>query len=152
MDNPIVQYLKAYIGKPLSESPSHVTRWLNGTILSVEEGDITIEYIVRDEMLNPALTLHGGVASLIMDDIIGLAVFSTHNEFFYTSINLAIDFLKTAKLDEHILARSTVVRKGTNIINVKCTITNRDGMILARGMSNLITTRNRNPYYSNNNQ
>ena len=108
---------------------------------------MTMEFKVRDEMLNPALTLHGGVAALIMDDIIGLSVFSLYNEYFYTSINLAIDFLKTAKLDECIRAHSVVVRKGRNVVNVKCDIYNKDDVLLARGMSNLITTRNKNPFY-----
>jgi len=147
MSNPVVQYLKSKVGSPLSESTSHVTKWLDGKLLYAEEGNVKMEFKVRDEMLNPALTLHGGVAALIMDDIIGLSVFSTYNEYFYTSINLAIDFLKTAKLDECIMAHSQVVRKGRNVINVKCEIFNKEGQILARGMSNLITTRNKNPFY-----
>jgi uncharacterized protein (TIGR00369 family) len=147
MSNPILQYLKSKIGSPITDTPSHVTKWLDGKLLSAEEGNVIMEFKVRDEMLNPALTLHGGVAALIMDDIIGLSVFSLYNEYFYTSINLAIDFLKTAKLDECIKAHAEVVRKGRNVVNVKCTIYNCDDMILARGMSNLITTKNRNPFY-----
>ena len=147
MSNPVIQYLEAKVGSSLSESPSHVTKWLDGKLLHVKEGDVRMEFKVRDEMLNPALTLHGGVAALIMDDIIGLSVFSLYNEYFYTSINLAIDFLKTVKIDECIEAHAQVVRKGRNVVNVKCEIFNKDGVILSRGMSNLITTRNKNPFY-----
>ena len=147
MSNPIVQFLKQQIGQFASNSPSGVSKWLNGTLLDVEEGKIKVELVVREDMLNPAGTLHGGMAALIMDEVIGMTVFSLHNENFYTSINLAVDFLKTAKIGEVIIAQTQVVRHGRNIVNVKCEITNSEGRIISNGLSNLIRTENKNPFY-----
>jgi uncharacterized protein (TIGR00369 family) len=125
----------------MTNSPSPAGRWLNGVLKEVKAGELTADFSVREEMTNPMGILHGGLMAAIIDEIIGTAVFSLGQENFYSSVNLIIDFLASAKKGETITARSKVVRQGKNIVNVACEVVNAEGKLLARASSNLIATQ-----------
>jgi len=57
MDTKAAAYLKLHIGKEVSESPSPFINWLKPVILSVEEGKISFQYTIRNEMTNPFRTM-----------------------------------------------------------------------------------------------
>jgi len=140
MPNPVVEMFKTQIGKDSSKSISPVGKWLNGTILEIEEGKIKVEFEVRKEMTNPMGILHGGMSALIMDEIIGATVFTLNKEHFYTSVNLSVDFLSAVKLGEKVIAQAEVIRAGNTIVNVECRIYDTEGKVVAKGMSNLVRT------------
>ncbi|HEX9955766.1 MAG TPA: PaaI family thioesterase [Fibrella sp.] len=131
---------QSLIGQPMSQSPSGVGRWLNGTLLTVEEGRMTASYLVREDMVNPMQVLHGGAASAILDDLCGLTVFALGREFGYTSVNLTMDFLNAARLGETLTAEANVLRAGRNIIHLEGRITNADGKLIAKCSTNLVQT------------
>lgn len=140
MENPIVAYLRSKIGHEITETHSPYAKWLRGKVLEVEEGALAAEFTVREEMTNPARTLHGGVAAGILDDIIGGAVFTLNMETFFTSVNLNVDYLAPAKIGDTVIARARVVRKGRNIIHAEGSISHIDGKLIAKGSSNLVVT------------
>lgn len=84
----------------MTNSPSAVSRWIGGTLRSVQEGEVAIDIPIRVDMTNPAGILHGGVLSLIMDDVIGTAVYSLGKENFYTTVNLVVDYLNSSQPGE----------------------------------------------------
>ena len=147
MQNPIVEYLRSQIGQPI-QGPSPAGNWLQGVLRSVDPGHISANYTIRQELTNPVGTLHGGVTALIMDEIIGTTLFSLHNDFLYTSVNLVVDFLLPGNLNETVTATAKVVRKGTKLAHVECVIYNERGKLMARGSSNLVVTKNRSPLKS----
>ncbi|WP_338876787.1 PaaI family thioesterase [Spirosoma sp. SC4-14] len=124
----------------MSSSISPMGRWLNGTLRSAEYGRLVVEYLVRDEMTNPAGVLHGGAAAAILDDLIGATVFTLGREYAYTSVNLTVDFLHAARVGEVITASSDVIREGKNIIHGEGRIVAADGKIIAKCSTNLIQT------------
>lgn len=140
MENPILAFLQAHLGQEMKQSPSPVSRWLNGTLHEAKLGDITADYLVREDMTNPAATLHGGISAAIADDIIGVAVYSLHTEYYYTTVNLTMDYLAPAKVGQVVRARGWVVRHGRTIIHAECSIHSQEGQLLARGNSNLSVT------------
>ena len=104
--NPALEFFKNNIGKTSSEvSPSPFGRWLNGTLIAVEEDSLTMEFIVRTDMCNPGGILHGGVAIGMMDDLIGMNSFLMGNPVFYSTVNLNTDFLYSAKPDEKLIVK-----------------------------------------------
>jgi acyl-coenzyme A thioesterase 13 len=115
--NPRIDFLRGLIGTSMSQSPSPVARWLNGTLREVEQGKLVADYIVREDMTNPMGTLHGGTASMIMDDIVGTMVYSLGREYGYTSVNLNCDFLNPARVGEKLVATANVIRPGKNIVH-----------------------------------
>ena len=136
MENKILPQFQANIGKPMGKT-SPAGSWLEGTLVGAEEGQLVAKYEVKKEFTNPMGVLHGGVFGLIMDDLMGALVFSLDNEFAFTTINLSVDYLSAAKIGETIIAKATLVRKGQNVINCECNVTNEAGKLLAKSNSNL---------------
>jgi acyl-coenzyme A thioesterase 13 len=131
------------IGKTSAEvSPSPFGRWLNGTLIDAEEGSITMEFTVREDMCNPGGIMHGGVATGMMDDIIGMTVFLTGTQVFYSTVNLNVDFLFAAKPHEKLIVKSKIVRMGKKIAHAEGEIRNEAGQIVAKCTTNLVATSN----------
>lgn len=142
MNNPSpLQQLQPFIGKEFTASPSQFMLWLNPTVLSAEEGRLSFKYIIRKEMTNPMGTLHGGVTAAIMDDIIGATMFSFGEPVFYTTINNVIDYFAPAKEGDVIIAETSILKKGKQIVNAQCEIWNEDrSKMIAKGYSNMLKT------------
>lgn len=133
--------LQSFIGKEFTASPSPFMHWLKPIVLSAESGKLAFQYTVRKEMTNPIRGLHGGVTAAIMDDIIGATMFSLNEEHFYTTVNNVIDYFSPAREGDLIVAETSLIRKGKQIVNAQCEIWNADKTrLIARGYSNLLKT------------
>lgn len=124
----------------MSNSPSPLGRWLCGVIRAVDYGHLVADFTVRNEMSNPAGVLHGGAATAILDELIGVMVFSLGREYAFTSVNLAIDFLNSARLGDVVTATAEVIREGRNIIHCEGRLVSTDGKLIAKCSTNLIQT------------
>lgn len=138
--NPQLAQFKKLIGKKLDKTPSMAGNWLGGTLLEIEQGYIKVSYTVTSSMCNPAKILHGGVASLMMDDVIGMANFAAGSEFLMTSINLNVDFLSSAQIGEKLEVSAKLVRSGANLNHWDAVITKDSGKLVAKASSNMIKT------------
>jgi uncharacterized protein (TIGR00369 family) len=142
MDTPDqIVILQSFIGKEFTASPSPFMLWLKPIVLSVETGKLSFQYTVRKEMTNPVKGLHGGVTAAIIDDIIGATMFSLNEEHFYTTVNNVIDYFAPAREGDLIIADTSLIRKGKQIVNAQCEIWNADKTrLIAKGYSNLLKT------------
>ena len=138
--NSRLDFFRSQIGQSTSNSPSPLGRWLNGIIRAVDYGHLVADFMVREEMTNPAQVLHGGAATAILDELIGVMVFSLGREYAYTSVNLAIDFLNSARLGDVVTATAEVIREGRNIIHCEGRLVATNGKIIAKCSTNLIQT------------
>lgn len=138
--NPQLDYFKKLIDHKLDKMPSMAGNWLGGTLLEIEKGFIKVSYKVTPAMCNPAKILHGGVASLMMDDVIGMANFAAGSEFLMTSINLNVDFLSSANIGEQLEVSAKLVRSGANLNHWESVITKDSGKLVAKASSNMIKT------------
>jgi uncharacterized protein (TIGR00369 family) len=138
MNNPVLEFLKTLEGKTLEGSPAPVTSWLNGKLVSISLGRAVVEYVVRHEMTNPLGTLQGGIFTTMMDDTLGLAVYSLCKRKFYTTINFYTDYLGSAVENDRILVTAKIIRHGNTILNVGLSVENQDKKLLAKGNSNLV--------------
>ncbi|MGM0943942.1 MAG: PaaI family thioesterase [Bacteroidota bacterium] len=140
MTNPQLEFFKSQIGKTLDKTPSAAGNWLAGKLLAIEAGYIEVQFTIRPDMCNPAKILHGGVASLMMDDVIGMANFVAGSEYLMTSINLSVDFLSSAKIGEELIVSAKLIRSGSNLNHWEAVITKDSGKIVAKSSSNMIKT------------
>jgi uncharacterized protein (TIGR00369 family) len=101
--------MQANIGSTMSEAPSPVARWLNGTLRAAEEGALTADFVVRPEMTNTVGLLHGGMIAAIMDDFIGATVFALGREDFYTTVDLSVDYFASAQEGDVVTAKTRLV-------------------------------------------
>jgi uncharacterized protein (TIGR00369 family) len=108
--------------------------------LEVDEQAIKVAYTVRPDMCNPGRILHGGIASLMLDDVIGMGNFVAGSEFLMTSINLSVDFLSAAQVGERLEVSAKLVRSGANLNHWEAIIRKDSGKIVAKASSNLIKT------------
>lgn len=140
------ELFRAQLGNSAGYSPSAFGRWLNGILRAIEPQRLVVEYTVREDMTNPVGTLHGGVASAIMDDMAGMLVYALGAENAHTSVNLAVDFLHSARVGDVLTATAEVIRVGRNIAHVEVRIRAVDGKIIAKCATNLIQTSVKLPF------
>jgi uncharacterized protein (TIGR00369 family) len=138
--SPQLELLKSAIGKKFDRTPSAAGNWLAGTLLEVEHNHIKVSYEVRPEMCNPARILHGGIASLMMDDVIGMGNFVSGSEYLMTTINLNVDFLSSAQIGDIVEVSAKLVRSGSNLNHWESSIRKESGKIVAKASSNMIKT------------
>ncbi|SMP12750.1 uncharacterized domain 1-containing protein [Algoriphagus winogradskyi] len=138
--SPQLEEFKKLIGQKLDKMPYMAGNWLAGTLLEIEKDYIKVSYTVTAAMSNPAKILHGGVASLMMDDVIGMANFAAGSEFLMTSINLNVDFLSSARIGEKLEVSAKLIRSGANLNHWEAVITKDSGKLVAKASSNMIKT------------
>jgi len=139
--NKTVDFFRNQLGKEVFNSPSAFGNWLKPKAIKIDAGALICEYIVREEMTNPAKILHGGVIAGIIDDMIGATVFTLEKSNFFSTINNSIDYFAPSKIGDVITAQTRVVKMGREIINLECEIWNlKKNRLIARGTSNLMKT------------
>lgn len=146
LTNPRLDFFRSQIGNDMRHSISPMGRWLKGTIRAAEYGRLVADYLIREDLTNPAGTLHGGAAAAILDDLVGAAVFTLGREYAYTSVNLNIDFLHAARLGDTVTATGQIIREGKNIIHGEGRIVAADGKLIAKCATNLIQTSLKLPF------
>lgn len=135
-----LMYFQSQIGQTLDKTPSEAGNWLGGRLLEIDSHQIKVQYLVRPDMCNPGKVLHGGVASLMLDDVIGMGNFVAGSEFLMTSINLNVDFLSSALAGEVLEVTAKLVRSGSNLNHWEAIIRKDSGKTVAKASSNLIKT------------
>jgi uncharacterized protein (TIGR00369 family) len=143
----IVELFKAMRGKRVQDFPvPPFTKWLNGTIIEVERGEIEMEFVVRPEMANPTGILHGGMQCAIMDDTIGITCATLGYEGFLIGIDFHADYLGRVEVGEKIRVKGRIVREGRRIVHATAEIHCMDGGLVATGETNLSKTSFRPNY------
>lgn len=138
--NQNLQYLVDRIGQSTNDHGlGPVSRWIDGTLLFAEEGHLKFQFTVDPTWLNPAGTFHGGMAATLIDDVMGVTIYSLGNEYFFTTINLQLDYLSFALPGDVIVVEARVVRKGVNVIHIEATIHKRN-KLLVKASANVINS------------
>ena len=138
MKTELIEFLKLNIGKDSSDHLHGFGAWLNPKLVSIEDsGDIELEFRIREDMLNPLGTIHGGALASILDEAMGMQLFikSGEGDAFF-AMNLLVDFVKSSKVNQSLFARPEIVRLGKKSANLRCTVYNSDRTIVAHGFSN----------------
>lgn len=129
-----------FVGRLVKDSRSAAGNWLQFTLEHIERGKAVISLDVKHDMTNPYGNIHGGMMSLVIDEVIGWSVISLDTDNHYTSLNLNVDFLYAIKEGERLKAESQVIREGKKIIHVESHVYDMQSRLLAKATSNLIVT------------
>jgi uncharacterized protein (TIGR00369 family) len=141
-----LEALRPYIGQVFKESPSPVGRWLNGILQDIGESSLKVAYVVRTEMTNPVGILHGGIIATMLDDVMGVTVNVKHNPdlaFFYSTVNLHVDYLASAREGQTVIAISNITKPGNRIMYVEGWLHDDSGKLLAHSTSNMLKVERR---------
>lgn len=140
-EHTLVQKIRdKYLGNLVTDARSPAGNWLGLTLEAITKGEATVSLPIKKEMTNPYGHIHGGMMSLVIDEVIGWAVVSLESPNHYTSLNLNVDFLYAIKEGERMYATATIIREGKKIVHAECTVKNEGGTILAKAASNLVVT------------
>jgi len=136
--NERVQLLSKMIGTDPKHWPFPITRNLEVHLLEVNIGSIKFKVTVKEDWLNPLNILHGGIMVTLMDDAMGIAVYTLNQENRFASINLNTDFFKSVKEGEQIFIHSKIEKAGRQVVHATAYIENEKGQLIAKSTSNLV--------------
>lgn len=138
--NKNLEYLKQCIGQSTSQHGlGAVSKWINGTLLFAEEGHLKVQFLIDEAWLNPSKTFHGGMAATLIDDVMGMTIYSLGSETFFTTINLQLDYLSFALAGDEVIVESKVVRKGVNVIHIEAALYKRNKLSI-KASANVINS------------
>jgi uncharacterized protein (TIGR00369 family) len=112
-----------------------IAQTLGYDIVEAEDGRVVITAEPRDTHLNPAGTVHGGLAATLLDSCMGLAVRSTLPKGINsTTLEFKISFVRpiTPQTGE-IKAEGWVINCGRRVGIAEGRITDRQGRVLVHG-------------------
>lgn len=109
------------------------SQWLGLNIISVKEGYVKLDFIVKKEMLNGFKILHGGISYSAADSALAFAANSHGIQA--VSIETSISHTKPAKLGERItvVANEVNCSRKIGIYEVKLTNESDDLIALFKG-------------------
>jgi acyl-coenzyme A thioesterase 13 len=138
-ENKVLKVMRENIDREFVNNPSRYGAWLKGILKEAEEGKLIAEFIVRKEMTNGIGTLHGGVIAGILDEMMGATVVSLGAKYFYTTVNLNVDYFYPARENDVLTAKAFIVKKGTMIHHAQAELWNlATNKLLAKATSNLL--------------
>ena len=138
--NQNLQFLVDRLGQSTNDHGlGPVSRWINGTLLFAEEGHLKVQFAIDPAWLNPSGTFHGGMAATLIDDVMGMTIYSLGSETFFTTINLQLDYLSFALPNDVVVVEAKVVRKGVNVIHIEANIHKRN-KLLVKASANVINS------------
>lgn len=140
MKTAFIELLKNSLGKHVEGEASGFSKWLNGKIHRVsDEGDIELEFTVREDLCNPYGVMHGGAMSAILDEVMGLLLFIKSEEnATYLALGIHAHFVKAAKMGETLIAIPHIVRIGRQVAAVHCELRSVQGHLVAQGSANFL--------------
>lgn len=112
-----------------------MARTLGYDIVEASSGRVVISAVPNGDQLNPAGTVHGGLAATLLDSCMGLAILSRIDKgFASTTLEFKISFLRpiTPETGE-IRAEGIVLTMGRRVGTAEGRVTDKTGRLLAHG-------------------
>ena len=104
-------------------------------ITEAEQGRVVVTADPKQIHLNPAGTVHGGLAATMLDSSMGLAIHSTLDRGIgSTTLEFKISFLRPITPQTGpIRAEGTMISRGRRVSTAEGRVTDREGRLLVRG-------------------
>ena len=104
---------------------------MNFTIL--EDGVVHYFLTISEDHLATPTSAHGGCMASLLDATMGVGALSlvSQNNQVVATIEMKINFLKSAKLNDELMATSRVIKNGSKIIVMFAEIRNQKNELLA---------------------
>jgi len=112
-----------------------IAQTLGYDITSAASGRVTVTMEPNGRHLNPAGTVHGGVAATLLDSAMGLAIHSTLDKGVgQTTVEFKISLIRPITPETGLIAAEGVVlNRGRRVGTAEGRLTDRDGRLLAHG-------------------
>jgi len=120
-----------------------MARTLGYDVTEVESGRVVTVAAPGDTHLNPAGTVHGGLAATMLDSCMGLAIQSTLDKGVgSTTLEFKISFVRPITSETGLIkAEGTVINRGRRVGTAEGRITDDKGRLLAHGTTTCLIFR-----------
>jgi uncharacterized protein (TIGR00369 family) len=104
-------------------------------IAEAEAGRVVVTADPKEIHLNPAGTVHGGLAATMLDSAMGLAIHSTLDRgVSSTTLEFKMSFVRPITPDTGLIrAEGTVISRGRRVGTAEGRVTDREGRLLVHG-------------------
>jgi uncharacterized protein (TIGR00369 family) len=104
-------------------------------VVEAESGRVVVVAEPNETHLNPAGTVHGGLAATLLDSCMGLAIWSTLEEGLgQTTLEFKISLVRPITPETGLIrAEGVVMSRGRRVGTAEGRITDRDGRLLVHG-------------------
>jgi uncharacterized protein (TIGR00369 family) len=104
-------------------------------IVEAEKGRVVVTAVPKDAHLNPAGTVHGGLAATMLDSCMGLAVQTLLDKGIgSTTLEFKVSFVRAITPETGMIrAEGTVVSPGRRIATAEGKVTDANGRLLVHG-------------------
>jgi acyl-coenzyme A thioesterase 13 len=140
MDNPIKEHFRSILGKGPVDGLPGFSGWLRAELIDMTDDTMTIAVAVREDMCNPAGSLHGGVQAAILDEVMGMMTATLGLDHHFVALNITVDFQRPAFAGQVLHARAEVVRKGRSVVYLNSSLLAPDGKLVARCTQNMVSS------------
>ncbi|MBN8940884.1 MAG: PaaI family thioesterase [Rhizobiales bacterium] len=112
-----------------------IAQTLGYDVAEAEHGRVVVTAVPKDTQLNPAGTVHGGLAATMLDSCMGLAVHSTLDKGFgSTTLEFKISFVRPITPQTGpISAEGKVIHRGRRVGTAEGRLTDGQGRLLVHG-------------------
>jgi uncharacterized protein (TIGR00369 family) len=137
-----LEFVQALVNGTLPHNT--MARTLNYDVVEAENGRVVVTAVPNATQLNPAGTIHGGLAATLLDSCMGLAVHTTLDKGFgQTTVEFKISLLRPITPDTGpIRAEGVVLSRGRRIGTAEGRLTDRDGRLLVHGTTTCLIFAN----------
>lgn len=117
---------------------------LDYDVVEADNGRVVVTAVPNAMQLNPAGTIHGGLAATLLDSCMGLAIHTTLDKGFgQTTVEFKISLLRPITPDTGpIKAEGLVLSRGRRIGTAEGRLTDRDGRLLVHGTTTCLIFAN----------
>jgi uncharacterized protein (TIGR00369 family) len=112
-----------------------IARTLGYDVTEVANGRVVVTAVPNDTHLNPAGTVHGGLAATLLDSCMGLAIWSTLEKGLgQTTLEFKISLVRPITPETGLIrAEGVVLNRGRRVGTAEGKITDDKGRLLAHG-------------------
>ena len=105
----------------------------------MEAGKVEYHLTIRSEHLATPSAAHGGVIAGLLDATVGVGALSAvcTEEKVVSTVEMKTTFFAPAYLNDQLIARSELLKKGNKIIFMEATVVNQNGILVAKASSTL---------------
>jgi uncharacterized protein (TIGR00369 family) len=130
--------LQAMVRGELPAPP--IAELLGMGIAVVEPGRVVFTLDTRPEFANPLGTVHGGIASTLIDSATGCAIHTALPAgSTYTTVDLSVTFVRPIELDgAHLRCEGTALHVGRKVATARARITDDRHRLVAHGSSTCV--------------
>jgi len=121
-----------------------IAKTLGYDVIEAEAGRVVVTIVPTAEHLNPAGTVHGGLAATLLDSCMGLAVQSTLEKgISQTTLEFKISLLRPITPETGLIkAEGVVLSRGRRVGTAEGRVTDGNGRLLAHGTTTCLIFQN----------